>query len=82
MPVTEFCRDCPFRVCARPHVGNGLHVYLEYGGANEEPTILLVHGPWADSSTWNGVVGPLLKDRYDVRELPNMLRGVEVEMLP
>ena len=32
-----------------------------------KPTILLVHGAWADSSSWNGVVDLLLKDGYNVR---------------
>ena len=39
-----------------------------------KPTILLVHGAWADSSSWNGVVDLLLKDGYTVRALPNTLR--------
>ena len=26
-----------------------------------KPTILLVHGAWADSSSWNGVVDPAQK---------------------
>ena len=30
-----------------------------------KPTIVLVHGAWADSSSWNGVVDLLLKDGYD-----------------
>ncbi len=38
-----------------------------------KPTILLVHGAWADSSSWNGVVDLLLKDGYTVRALPNAL---------
>jgi pimeloyl-ACP methyl ester carboxylesterase len=38
-----------------------------------KPTILLVHGAWADSSSWNGVVDFLLRDGYDVRALPNTL---------
>lgn len=41
-----------------------------------KPTILLVHGAWADSSSWNGVVDLLLKDGYTVRALPNTLRGL------
>jgi alpha-beta hydrolase superfamily lysophospholipase len=32
-----------------------------------KPTILLVHGAWADSSSWNGVVDLLFKDGYTVR---------------
>jgi pimeloyl-ACP methyl ester carboxylesterase len=44
-----------------------------------KPTILLVHGAWADSSSWNGVVDLLLKDGYDVRALPNTLRGLSAD---
>ena len=44
-----------------------------------KPTILLVHGAWVDSSSWNGVVDLLLKDGYDVRALPNTLRGLEAD---
>ena len=44
-----------------------------------KPTILLVHGAWADSSSWTGVVDLLLKDGYDVRALPNTLRGLEAD---
>jgi pimeloyl-ACP methyl ester carboxylesterase len=44
-----------------------------------KPTILLVHGAWADSSSWNGVVDLLLKDGYTVRALPNTLRGLSAD---
>jgi pimeloyl-ACP methyl ester carboxylesterase len=44
-----------------------------------KPTILLVHGAWADSSSWDGVVDLLLRDGYDVRALPNTLRGLEAD---
>ncbi len=44
-----------------------------------KPTILLVHGAWADSSSWNGVVDLLLKDGYTVRALPNTLRGLSTD---
>jgi pimeloyl-ACP methyl ester carboxylesterase len=44
-----------------------------------KPTILLVHGAWADSSSWNGVVDLLLRDGYNVRALPNTLRGLEAD---
>ena len=44
-----------------------------------KPTILLVHGAWVDSSSWNGVVDLLLKDGYTVRALPNTLRGLSAD---
>lgn len=40
------------------------------------PTIVLVHGAFADSSAWNGVI-PLLWERgYDVVAAPNQLRDL------
>ena len=44
-----------------------------------KPTIVLVHGAWADSSSWNGVVDLLLKDGYTVRAVPNTLRGLSAD---
>jgi pimeloyl-ACP methyl ester carboxylesterase len=39
-----------------------------------KPTIVLVHGAWADASNWNGVVTRLLHDGYKVAAIPNNLR--------
>lgn len=41
------------------------------------PTIILVHGAFADSSSWNGVVTILERDGYKVIAAPNPLRGVK-----
>lgn len=41
------------------------------------PTIVLVHGAFADSSSWNGVVTLLEKDGYTVVAAANPLRGVK-----
>lgn len=41
------------------------------------PTIVLVHGAWADASSWNGVIRRLQDDGYAVVAPPNPLRGVE-----
>lgn len=40
------------------------------------PTIVLVHGAWADASSWNGVTSRLQGDGYTVDALPNPLRGL------
>lgn len=45
--------------------------------ANEKPTIVLVHGAFADSSSWNGVIDLLHSDGYEVVAAPNPLRGVK-----
>ena len=42
-----------------------------------KPTILLVHGAFADSSSWNGVIAILEKDGYTVRAVANPLRSVK-----
>lgn len=40
------------------------------------PTIVLVHGAFADSSSWNGVIAALLADGFPVLAVANPLRGV------
>ena len=44
--------------------------------ADVKPTVVLVHGAFADSSSWNGVVKILEKDGYPVISAANPLRGV------
>ena len=41
-----------------------------------KPTIVLVHGAWADASSWNGEVDRLQRDGYMVRAIANPLRGL------
>jgi pimeloyl-ACP methyl ester carboxylesterase len=41
-----------------------------------KPTIVLVHGAWADASSWDGVAAILLRDGYTVDVAPNPLRGL------
>ncbi|CAI8774069.1 Alpha/beta hydrolase [Pseudomonas sp. IT-347P] len=43
----------------------------------EKPTVVLVHGAFADASSWNGVVKILEKDGYPVVAAANPLRGVK-----
>ncbi|MBC3234287.1 MULTISPECIES: alpha/beta fold hydrolase [Pseudomonas] len=45
--------------------------------ATVKPTIVLVHGAFADSSSWNGVVGILEKDGYPVIAASNPLRTLK-----
>jgi pimeloyl-ACP methyl ester carboxylesterase len=44
--------------------------------AKPKPTIVLVHGAFADASGWNGVAARLVRDGYPVIAPPNPLRGV------
>jgi len=41
-----------------------------------KPTIVLVHGAWADSGSWNGIIWRLQLAGYTVYTPPNPLRGV------
>jgi pimeloyl-ACP methyl ester carboxylesterase len=40
------------------------------------PTIVLVHGAWADGSSWNAVASELQNQGFTVFTPPNLLRGV------
>ena len=44
-----------------------------------KPTIVLVHGAWADGSSWDGVVKVLQGDGYTVDVPPNPLRGLAAD---
>jgi pimeloyl-ACP methyl ester carboxylesterase len=41
-----------------------------------KPTVVLVHGAWAESSSWSEVVRRLQRDGYTVEVPPNPLRGL------
>lgn len=44
-----------------------------------KPTIVLVHGAWADGSSWNLVATGLRKEGFSVLTPPNLLRGVTTD---
>jgi pimeloyl-ACP methyl ester carboxylesterase len=48
----------------------------EHHGRAAKPTIVLVHGAWADSSSWSRVVGRLQRAGYTVSVPPNPLRSL------
>jgi hypothetical protein len=43
------------------------------------PTVVLVHGAFADSSGWNGVVERLQADGAQVTAAANTLRGISID---
>lgn len=45
--------------------------------ANVKPTVILVHGAFADSSSWNGVAARLRADGFNVIGAANPLRSVK-----
>lgn len=42
-----------------------------------KPTIVLVHGAWADGSSWNAVATELQSAGHTVLTPPNLLRGID-----
>ena len=44
-----------------------------------KPTIVLVHGAWADGSSWTNVIKKLQAAGHDVVTLPNTLRGAAAD---
>src|SRR5918995_1371329 len=46
------------------------------GGSSAKPTIVLVHGAWADGSSWNQVTQRLQRAGYQVLVPPNPLRSL------
>jgi pimeloyl-ACP methyl ester carboxylesterase len=45
-------------------------------GSGPKPSIVLIHGAWADGSSWNGVIHLLQEQGYTVYAPPNPLRGL------
>jgi pimeloyl-ACP methyl ester carboxylesterase len=46
------------------------------GPRGPKPTVVLVHGAWADSSGWSEVIGRLQRDGYRVLAPANLLRSL------
>ncbi|HEY3207384.1 MAG TPA: alpha/beta hydrolase, partial [Gaiellaceae bacterium] len=43
------------------------------------PTVVLVHGAFADASSWNGVIKRLQAKGIEVTAPANPLRGIEID---
>jgi len=57
-------------------LGFATTVQAQSADSAARPTIVLVHGAFADSSSWNGVIAKLLHDGYRVTAADNQLRSV------
>ncbi|WP_222194979.1 alpha/beta fold hydrolase [Modestobacter italicus] len=49
--------------------------------AQEKPTVVLVHGAFAESASWNGVIEQLKSDGYKVLAAANPLRSLRYDAL-
>jgi pimeloyl-ACP methyl ester carboxylesterase len=61
-------------LCAAPSGARPSRVHVKK--TSVKPTIVLVHGAWADASSWSSVIGELQHDSYTVVAPPNPLRGL------
>jgi hypothetical protein len=49
------------------------------GADMSEPSVVLVHGAFADASSWNGVIERLQAEGVPVTAPPNPLRGIAAD---
>ena len=84
--ITDKSTRLPRRILAMSSAALALVALLALGaggaagaesqaGQRPRPTIVLVHGDWADASSWNGVIGRLQDRGFTVVAPPNLLRG-------
>jgi pimeloyl-ACP methyl ester carboxylesterase len=59
-----------------PNLTNGSASASSSTHSSQKPTIVLVHGAWADASSWGDVMPILTSDGYTVDAPPNPLRGL------
>jgi pimeloyl-ACP methyl ester carboxylesterase len=64
----------PLSQTASAHAANRAAV-----SAAPKPTIVLEHGAWADTSSWNGAIKRLQADGYTVYAPPNPLQGLSYD---
>jgi pimeloyl-ACP methyl ester carboxylesterase len=55
------------------------HLSTCLASGQAKPTVVLVHGAWADSSSWSGEVTTLQAARYDVRAIANPLQNLTTD---
>jgi pimeloyl-ACP methyl ester carboxylesterase len=55
--------------------GGGQAAATRQASSGPRPTIVLVHGDWADASSWNAVIRRLQDRGFTVVAPPNLLRG-------
>lgn len=65
------------KIIASLAVAASLMVGSQAFAQTEKPTVVLIHGAFADASSWNGVVKILEKDGYPVIATANPLRSVK-----
>jgi pimeloyl-ACP methyl ester carboxylesterase len=76
LPRSVFAIGSALALIALVWVGAGGHAAATgQASSDPRPTIVLVHGDWADASSWNEVIAPLQDRGFTVVAPPNTLRG-------
>jgi pimeloyl-ACP methyl ester carboxylesterase len=60
-------------------IGFAAHSSAQTPRAQSKPTVVLVHGAFAESSSWDGVISRLSRDGYHAVAVANPLRGVSAD---
>ncbi len=71
-------RTIALSLIAAAGIAGGAHAQTAPASARL-PTVILVHGAFAGSSSWNGVIGELAADGYPVVAVANPLRGLRTD---
>ena len=76
LPRSVFAIGCTLALLALVWARGGEQAAATRQASSERrPTIVLVHGDWADASSWNKVIAPLQDRGFTVVAPPNTLRG-------
>jgi pimeloyl-ACP methyl ester carboxylesterase len=76
LPRSVFAIGFALALVALIWVGGGGHAAATLQASSDpRPTIVLVHGDWADASSWNSVIERLQDRGFTVVAPPNTLRG-------
>jgi pimeloyl-ACP methyl ester carboxylesterase len=77
--VAVACSSPTPRADTAPSTGSPRDVTAASRPIATRPTIVLVHGAWADASSWNGVMESLLAQGDDVRAIANPLESLTTD---
>lgn len=79
LPMVAIATTAAFTLTASGASATGSHAPAGGPSHGTTPTIVLVHGAWADASSWGAVTERLQKQGFTVLAPPNTLRGVATD---